>query len=105
MSEQARAARAAPGSPSARPPPPVPPPPHPLGRRRRLRRVLVVAASRSPPPAAQPSPTRQQPAKLVAGIPENDGVLGDPKAPITVTEYLDPQCPICAAASKATSPT
>jgi protein-disulfide isomerase len=31
-------------------------------------------------------------------------VLGDPKAPITVTEYLDPQCPICAEASKANLP-
>jgi protein-disulfide isomerase len=39
-------------------------------------------------------------AKLVAGIPEKDGVLGRPDAPITVTEYLDPQCPICAEASK-----
>jgi protein-disulfide isomerase len=43
-------------------------------------------------------------AKLVAGIPEHNGVLGDPKAPITVTEYLDPQCPICAEASKANLP-
>src|SRR5689334_21155525 len=43
-------------------------------------------------------------AKLVAGIPEHDGVLGDPNAPITVTEYLDPQCPICAEASKANLP-
>ena len=31
-------------------------------------------------------------------------MLGDPKAPITVTEYLDPQCPICAEASKANLP-
>jgi protein-disulfide isomerase len=43
-------------------------------------------------------------AKLVAGIPEKDGVLGQPDAPITVTEYLDPQCPICAEASKANLP-
>jgi protein-disulfide isomerase len=31
-------------------------------------------------------------------------VLGDPKAPVTVTEYLDLQCPICAATSKSTLP-
>ena len=31
-------------------------------------------------------------------------MLGDPKAPITVTEYLDLQCPICAEASKANLP-
>ena len=31
-------------------------------------------------------------------------MLGDPKAPITVTEYLDPQCPVCAEASKTALP-
>jgi len=42
---------------------------------------------------------------MFAGIPEHNGVLGDPKAPITVTEYLDLQCPVCAEASHATMPT
>ena len=32
-------------------------------------------------------------------------MLGDPKAPVTVTEFLDLQCPICAEASKTTLPT
>ena len=32
-------------------------------------------------------------------------MLGDPKAPVTVTEFLDLQCPICAEASKQTLPT
>lgn len=41
---------------------------------------------------------------LLAGIPETGGVLGDPDAPITVTEYVDLQCPICAEASKQTLP-
>jgi protein-disulfide isomerase len=31
-------------------------------------------------------------------------VLGDPKAPLTVTEYVDLQCPICAEASRQTLP-
>ena len=31
-------------------------------------------------------------------------MLGDPNAPITVTEYVDLQCPICAEASKQTLP-
>ena len=35
------------------------------------------------------------------GIPENHGVLGDPKAPLTVTEYVDLQCPVCARARRA----
>ena len=32
-------------------------------------------------------------------------MLGDPDAPVTVTEYVDLQCPICAEASKQTLPT
>jgi protein-disulfide isomerase len=41
---------------------------------------------------------------LLAGIPERDGVLGDPKAPLTVTEYVDLQCPVCAEAAASTLP-
>jgi protein-disulfide isomerase len=41
---------------------------------------------------------------LFAGIPERDGVLGDPDAPLVVTEYVDLQCPVCAAASRDTLP-
>lgn len=42
---------------------------------------------------------------VVDGVPETNGVLGDPKAPVTITEYVDLQCPICAEASKTTLPT
>jgi protein-disulfide isomerase len=42
---------------------------------------------------------------VVDGVPEANGVLGDPKAPVTVTEYVDLQCPVCAEASKTTLPT
>jgi protein-disulfide isomerase len=84
-------------------------------RRRRIRMllgaaglavVLVVAGiAISAAGGAKAKPVPQSSAsKLVAGIPEHDGVLGDPKAPITVTEYLDLQCPICAEASKANLP-
>jgi protein-disulfide isomerase len=84
-------------------------------RRRRIRTllgaaglavVLVVAGiaiSATGGAKAKPVP-RSSAAKLVAGIPEANGVLGNPNAPITVTEYLDPQCPICAEASKANLP-
>jgi len=41
---------------------------------------------------------------LFRAIPEQDGVLGDPKAPVTLTEYVDLQCPVCAEASKQTLP-
>jgi protein-disulfide isomerase len=68
--------------------------------------VLVVAGiaiSASGGANAKPV-AKSSAAKLVAGIPEHDGVLGDPKAPVTVTEYLDLQCPICGEASKANLP-
>ena len=84
-------------------------------RRRRVRRLLgatglaailvavgiAVSASGG---AAKPVASGGA-AKVVAGIAEKDGVLGDPNAPITVTEYLDPQCPICAQARPRTSRT
>jgi protein-disulfide isomerase len=60
--------------------------------------AVVIGVSAS---GGSPKPVTSGPAQeLLAGIPESDGVLGNPKAKITVTEYLDPQCPICAQASK-----
>jgi protein-disulfide isomerase len=52
------------------------------------------------------APSTPAPAKstLFTGIPESNGVLGNAKAKVTVTEFLDLQCPICAAASKSTLP-
>lgn len=32
---------------------------------------------------------------LIDGLPQNGMVLGDPKAPVTLTEFADPQCPFC----------
>jgi protein-disulfide isomerase len=83
-------------------------------RRRRIRRLLgaggvaavlvvVAVAVSASGGTAKPVATGGA-AKVVAGIQESGGVLGDPKAPITLTEYLDPQCPICAEASKQTMP-
>jgi protein-disulfide isomerase len=36
-----------------------------------------------------------QTAKLLEGIPQKGSTLGDPKAPVTVTEFADLQCPFC----------
>jgi protein-disulfide isomerase len=81
-------------------------------RRRRLWRLgiaaavaaaivaIVAAVSNSNEPAA---PNREA-AALFNGIQESNGVLGNPDAPVTVTEYVDLQCPICAEASKQTLP-
>jgi protein-disulfide isomerase len=60
--------------------------------------IAVSSGSGTKPPA--PATT----SSLLAGIPERGGVLGDPKAPLTVTEYVDPQCPVCARAATSTVP-
>jgi protein-disulfide isomerase len=66
--------------------------------------VVAVAAIASSGGSKAPK-VKPVESSLLAGIPERDGVLGDPKAKITVTEFLDLQCPICAEASKQTLPT
>src|SRR5215212_3243362 len=61
---------------------------------------VAVSSSGGAKPAAAPAAA----STLFTGIPEHAGVLGDPKAPLTVTEYLDLQCPICREASTTTLP-
>lgn len=41
---------------------------------------------------------------LFAGIPQNGLVIGNPSAKVTIEEYLDLQCPHCAAAASGTVP-
>jgi protein-disulfide isomerase len=64
--------------------------------------LVAVAAVASSPGGKHAAPPASS--ALFRGIPEHNGVLGDPKAPLTVTEYVDLQCPICAAASRETLP-
>jgi protein-disulfide isomerase len=65
--------------------------------------VAAIVSSSGGDPAKPGSPPARV-ANLFTGIQEHGGVLGDPKAPVTVTEYVDLQCPICAAASRETLP-
>jgi protein-disulfide isomerase len=65
--------------------------------------AVAAAVSSSGGEPEAPSPPARASA-LFAGIPERDGVLGDPDAPLTVTEYVDLQCPVCAEASRTTLP-
>ena len=66
--------------------------------------LAVVAIAVSSSGGAKPAPPATT-SSLLAGIPENHGVLGDPKAPLTLTEYVDLQCPVCARESAQTLPT
>ena len=66
--------------------------------------VVAVAAILSSGGAGAPKP-KPVASSLLAGIPERDGVLGDPSVKITVTEFVDLQCPVCAEASRQTLPT
>jgi protein-disulfide isomerase len=61
--------------------------------------AAVVSSSGSKPATPQPAVN-----SVLAGIPEHGGVLGDPNAPVTLTEYIDLQCPVCAAAARDTLP-
>jgi protein-disulfide isomerase len=63
--------------------------------------VAAVAISSSSGDSAAPAPRATS---LFDGIPERNGVLGDPDAPLTVTEFVDLQCPVCAEASTSTLP-
>jgi len=64
--------------------------------------VAAVASSSSSPSGQSDGDVARS--TLFRGIPEHGGVLGSPAAPVTVTEYLDLQCPVCAAASRDTLP-
>ena len=65
--------------------------------------AVALSHNSSKPPATSGGSVTSA-ASMFAGIPEHNGVLGDPKAPLTVTEYLDLQCPICREASQSTLP-
>lgn len=54
--------------------------------------VVVALLFRNDGNAPPPSPT---PGVELAGIPQDDRVLGNPAATVTLIEYADPQCPAC----------
>jgi protein-disulfide isomerase len=67
--------------------------------------VGVAALISSSGGAKGTAPTTPANVTLFDGIQEHNGVLGDPNAPLTLTEYVDLQCPICAATARDTLPT
>src|SRR5215831_2671567 len=56
--------------------------------------IGVSVASRSgPPPPVLPQRARVN--SLLRGIPQHGTTLGRLDAPLTMVEYIDPQCPYC----------
>jgi protein-disulfide isomerase len=56
--------------------------------------VIVISQSGTDDgPSAEEGQTQAN--TLFAGIPQSGNVLGDPKAPVTIEEYIDLQCPFC----------
>lgn len=56
------------------------------------------------PTAAADFEGREEVAALFEGIPQKGTVLGRADAPVTIVEYVDYKCPICARASEETVP-
>jgi protein-disulfide isomerase len=56
--------------------------------------VIVISQSGTDDPVS-PKEGQTQANTLFAGIPQSGNVLGDPKAPVTIEEYVDLQCPFC----------
>jgi len=67
--------------------------------------VVAIAATISASPKKSGNTSGATPSTVAAGVQEHNGVLGNPNAPYTVTEYLDLQCPICQQASTTILPT
>ena len=55
-----------------------------------------VISTRDGQPAQAEQVSLNDASTLLAGIPQSGTTLGRPKAPVTLVEFADPQCPYCA---------
>jgi protein-disulfide isomerase len=54
--------------------------------------IVVSSGGADPRPRA---PSARDVTSIVRGVPQNGLVLGDPRAPVLLVEFADPQCPYC----------
>ena len=66
--------------------------------------AALISASRIGSGEAETRPAAAVPHSSFAGIPQSGTALGDPKAPVTLVEYADLQCPYCAEWARGTLP-
>ena len=58
---------------------------------------LVLLLGRNKPNASSGAPVAgvSDMRAMLRGVPQHGSTLGDPKAPLVLTEFADPQCPFC----------
>ena len=65
---------------------------------------LIALSDGSAPAARSGGPAAVTPAPLLAGVPQHGFTLGSPKAPVTMVDFLDLQCPVCREFDQAVMP-
>lgn len=65
-----------------------------------LAAALLLAAVTGAAAQSQPSP----PPLDLSGIPQRNLILGEPRAPVKVLAFVEPKCPVCAAAQRRLMP-